>query len=93
MTRGFGETTATDGRRVEARRQGLLVFNNQPLAQVVTEINRYRRGQIVLMNDDIGRLSLDATFRLDRIDEAVPKITHLFGLKIRTLPGNVVLLS
>jgi transmembrane sensor len=91
--RGFGETTATDGRRVEAWRQGLLVFNNQPLAQVVTEINRYRRGRIVLMNDDIGRLSLDATFRLDRIDEAVPKITHLFGLKIRTLPGNVVLLS
>lgn len=90
---GLGDIAATDGRAVEAWRQGLLVFDYQPLSQVVPEINRYRPGRIVLMNEAIGRLPLDATFRLDRIDEVVPKIAYLFNLKVRTLPGGVVLLS
>ena len=90
---GFDEVAATDGRVVEAWRRGLLVFDNQPLSQVIPEINRYRRGRIVLMNDRIGRLPLDATFRLDGIDDVVPKIAHLFNLKVRTFPGGVVLLS
>ncbi|WP_322516789.1 FecR domain-containing protein [Rhodopseudomonas palustris] len=90
---GLGVLAATDGRVVGAWRQGLLVFENQPLAQVIPEINRYRRGRIVLTSDRVARLPLDATFRLDRIDEVVPKLAHLFGLKVRALPGGVVFLS
>lgn len=84
---------ATDTSAVEAWRRGLLVFENQPLSEVIDEINRYRRGRIILLNADLGRLPLDATFRLDRIDEAVPKIAHVFGAKVRSLPGGVVFLS
>jgi transmembrane sensor len=91
--RGLHDVASADGQVVEAWRRGLLVFDNKPLSQVIPEINRYRRGRIVLINEEIGRLSLDATFRLDRIDEVVPKIADIFSLKIRTLPGGVVLLS
>ena len=90
---GFGNVKPSDSRSVDAWRRGLLVFENQPLAQVVSEINRYRRGRIVLTSARIGHLPLDATFRLDRIEEVVPKLAHLFSLKVRTLPGGVVLLS
>ncbi len=90
---GLGDMAATDGRVVEAWRQGLLVFENKPLSEVVPEINRYRRGRIVLMNDRIGRLPLDATFRLDHIEEVVPKLAYLFSLKVRLLPGGLVFLS
>jgi len=89
----LGTVKPSGSRAVDAWRQGLLVFENQPLAQVVSEINRYRRGRIVLTSTRIGQLPLDATFRLDRIDEVVPKLAHLFSLKVRTLPGGVVLLS
>ncbi len=89
----IGSVMTADGRIVEAWRRGLLVFENQPLSQVVTEINRYRRGRVVLANANIGRLPLDATFRLDRIEDAVPKIARLFDLKLRSLPGGLVLLS
>jgi transmembrane sensor len=92
-TRGLNDIAVADGQVVEAWRRGLLVFDNKPLSQVIPEINRYRRGRIVLINEEIGRLSLDATFRLDRIDEVVPKIADIFSLKIRTLPGGVVLLT
>jgi transmembrane sensor len=91
--RGLGNIADSNTRLVEAWRRGLLVFDNHPLSQVVSELNRYRRGRVVLMNDEIGRLPLDATFRLDRIDEIVPKITQLFGLTARSLPGGVVFLS
>jgi transmembrane sensor len=90
---GLSNVKPSESRAVDAWRQGLLVFENQPLAHVVSEINRYRRGRIVLTSARIGGLPLDATFRLDRIDEVVPKLTHLFSLKVRTLPGGVVLLS
>lgn len=90
---GLGHVIETDPRVIEAWRKGLLVFDNQPLSLVIPEINRYRRGRIVLLNEEIGRLPLDATFRLDRIDEVVPKIAHIFDLKVRTLPGGLVLLG
>jgi transmembrane sensor len=90
---GLGPIGQADGRIVQAWRQGLLLFDDQPLSQVIPEINRYRRGRIILMNDEIGRLPLDATFQIDRIDEIVPKIARIFGLKARTLPGGLVLLS
>jgi transmembrane sensor len=91
--RGLNDVAAADGQVVEAWRRGLLIFDNKPLSQVIPEINRYRRGRIVLINEEVGRLPLDATFRLDRIDEVVPKIADIFSLKTRTLPGGVVLLS
>lgn len=90
---GLGAISATDGGVVAAWRRGQLVFEDQPLSQVVREINRYRPGRIVLMSDDVGRLPLDATFRLDRIDDAVAKIARIFNLTVTTLPGGVVLLS
>lgn len=91
--RGLGAILPSDGRVVEAWRKGLLVFENKPLADVIAEINRYRRGWIVLTSARAGHLPLDATFRLDRIDEVVPKLAQFFGLKARTLPGGVVLLG
>jgi transmembrane sensor len=60
---------------------------------VIAEINRYRRGKIILMDANLGRLPLDATFRLDRIEEAVDKIAHVFGARVKALPGGIVLLG
>jgi transmembrane sensor len=91
--RDLSSVGAVDPGSVEDWRHGLLVFKNRPLAQVVEEINRYRRGRIILLNAELGRLPLDATFRLDRIDEAVPKIAHVFDAEVRSFPGGLVFLS
>jgi transmembrane sensor len=90
---GLGTVAGVDAAAVDAWRRGFLVFENTPVTDVVAEINRYRRGRIILMDSALGRLPLDATFRLDRIDEAVPKIAHVFGAKMRALPGGIVLLG
>jgi transmembrane sensor len=91
--RGLSAIAAVDAAVVDAWRRGLLVFENVPVTQVIAEINRYRRGKIILMDASLGRLPLDASFRLDRIDEAVDKIAHVFGARVKSLPGGIVLLG
>lgn len=90
---GMSDVTNADADSVTAWERGVLVFRNDPLAHVVEEINRYRPGRIILMNEELGRKSVLATFRLDRIDEAVPRLQAAFGVKTRNLPGGIVLVS
>lgn len=82
-----------DGQKATAWRQGLLIFEGAPLAEVVDRINLYRSGRIVLINSSIGALPVNAVFHTDRIEDAVPQIEQLLNLRTRHLAGGVVLMS
>jgi transmembrane sensor len=90
---GLTPPTVADPDTVTAWQRGLLVFRNDPLARVIDELNRYRPGKIILMNEEFGRQSVLAAFRIDRIDEFVSRLQTVFGLKARSFPGGIVLLS
>jgi transmembrane sensor len=90
---GLGATVAVDPAVVTAWRSGFLVFHDAPLSEVIAEVNRYRRGRIVLVNAALGRRLVNARFRLDRIDDIVTKLTNAFGATATTLPAGVVILS
>jgi len=89
----LGSAMAADSDVVTAWQRGLLVFRDDPLARVIEEVNRYRPGKIILMNEELGRRSVLATFRVDRIEEVVPRLQAVFNLRARTLPGGIVLLT
>jgi transmembrane sensor len=72
--------------------QGLLIFRNDPLQRIVTELNRYRRGRILLFGD-IGRIPVFATFRIDDIERAPGRLAAMFDLPIKYLPAGFVLLG
>jgi transmembrane sensor len=91
--RGLRAVSNVDTGTIEAWRQGLLIFEEIPLSRVIFEINRYRHGRIILTNAALGTLPVDATFRLDRIDEAASRLADVFDVKIRSLPGGIVLLG
>jgi transmembrane sensor len=78
---------------VTAWREGLLVFRNDPLLRVIDEVNRYRPGRIIVMNPELGRKLIFASFRLDQLDEVVTRVEKVFGARVRTLPGGIVVLS
>ncbi|QYJ19966.1 DUF4880 domain-containing protein [Achromobacter sp. ES-001] len=84
---------AVDTAVVTAWRQGWLVFNQQPLAQVVDELNRYRRGRLVLMNDQLGKRLVQARFSLAQVADAERLIRDAYGARVTHLPAGVVLLS
>jgi transmembrane sensor len=91
--RGLGSVTATDPDVVTAWRQGDLIFEGMPVAQVVAEINRYRSDRIILMNEKIGRRLLTARLRTTETDKIVIQIVHIFGATARPLPGGIIVLT
>ncbi len=91
--RGLGSAAAADSTVVTAWQRGLLIFRDVPLAEVVEEVNRYRPGRILLLNDALAERKVVAGFRLDQINDVVNYIEQAFGAKMRSLPGGVVLLS
>jgi transmembrane sensor len=74
-------------------RDNLLIFRDKPLVAVVSEVNRYRPGKIVVMNSELGQRLVNGTFQTDKLDDFVAQVRQLFGADVRSLPGGIVLLS
>lgn len=91
--RGLGAVQQIDPAETSAWRQGSLVFRNTPLAEVVAEINRYRRGRVVLLDGARGASALSGRFEIRDTDKVLVQIEKAFGLSATHLPGNVVVLA
>jgi transmembrane sensor len=78
---------------VSAWRRGQLVFNQARLVDVVAEINRYRSGRVVLMNDAARDNRVTGRFRIATLDAALSQLENTFDLNARSLPGGLLLLS
>ncbi|KAG0925779.1 hypothetical protein G6F31_018622 [Rhizopus arrhizus] len=61
--------------------------------QVVAELNRYRRGRLGLMHDQLGRRLVQARFSLAQVADAERLIRDAYGAHVTRLPAGVVLLS
>lgn len=92
---GQGLTTVTtiDLAQVSAWQQGVLIFQYAPLRDVVSEVNRYRPGRIMLMNAELGRRLVNGRFRTDNIDSVLTVFQQIFSARLTRLPGGIVLLS
>lgn len=89
----LGKIVSVDPQKAESWRRGLLIFTNEPLSQVVNEINRYRSGKIILANSDLRSIPVNAVFQLDRMDRALSQIREVADARETVLPGGVVVLS
>ncbi len=78
---------------VSAWRKGMLVFRQTPLTDVIEEINRYRRGRVVLMNASLAHQPVSGSFDITLLDVAVAQLQRTFDLSARSLPGGLVVLS
>lgn len=76
-----------------AWREGMLVFRDTPLADVINEVNRYRAGRIVLLDSALGRRTVNARFELNRLDTVMSQIRHVFKAPVKTFPGGFVLVG
>lgn len=69
--------------------RGFLVFNATPLAQAITEINRYSTRKLHLADPSLGNLQLSGSFRLgdaaataDALPYVLPVTVHSKGTEI-----------
>ncbi|MEQ1486489.1 FecR family protein [Methyloglobulus sp.] len=51
----------------KAWQRGKLIFRDQPLTEVVAELNRYSQARIVLKGDSIGKLRVSGVFPIDAL--------------------------
>ena len=89
----MSDTVTIDPAVEAAWQEGLLIFRYTPLPKVVEEVNRYRSGRIFIVNAELNAHLINGRFHIDRIDEVLVQIEQAFGVKAKTLPGGIVLLS
>nr|WP_283812753.1 DUF4880 domain-containing protein [Bradyrhizobium tropiciagri] len=90
---GLQPSRPVDASQVTAWQTGLLIFRDRPLANAVDEVNRYRSGKIIITSTELKRRLVNGTFQLDKLDSFVAQVEQLFGARITSLPGGVVLMS
>lgn len=88
-----GGVARIDTEMVSAWRQGMLVFHQTRLADALEEINRYRPGRVLLMNDAARNKPVSGRFATASLDLALWQLQEAFGLRARSLPGGLLVLS
>jgi transmembrane sensor len=91
--RGIAAAVAVNPDTALAWRNRVLIYDNQPLAQVVADINRYRPGRIVITDRALGERRVHARFTLDQMADVATLIQDAYGAHATHLPGGWVLLS
>ncbi|MDH6269595.1 transmembrane sensor [Rhizobium sp. SG_E_25_P2] len=89
---GLGKVQEKDVELAAAWRQGKLVFDRVPLADVVAELNRYRRGRIVIANPTLANRTVSGVFETRDLGRALATITHELGIVSASVPPLVTLL-
>ena len=90
---GLAAPMSVDPAEVTAWRDGMLIFHDAPLRNVVTEINRYRSGKVMVTNAELERRLVNGRFRIDNVDGILTMFQQIFGAKAGHRPGGLVLQS
>lgn len=91
--RSLGEVALVDPAALSAWRDGILVFRQTPLTKVIAEINRYRPGRVVLLDQNVGKREVSGRFGIHTLDTVLLQIQHTYQLHARTLPGGLLVLT
>ncbi|PLR25648.1 hypothetical protein SGCZBJ_10505 [Caulobacter zeae] len=80
-----------DPAAVDAWRQGRLVVYHRPLAEVVDEIGRYRRGKVFVRGQALAARPVSGVFDVARPDAAIDALAASLDLRTARLGGFVLL--
>tara|TARA_B100000678_G_scaffold161768_1_gene135195 strand:- start:420 stop:1397 length:978 start_codon:yes stop_codon:yes gene_type:complete len=75
-----------------AWREGLLTFDQAPLAQVVAEFNRYNGSRLVVTDAEAARIPIGGSFQASSADSFVRLLHDAYGLRIER-DDNMVRIS
>lgn len=90
--RGLGSAERVDVADLMAWRAGRLIFDNMPLAQVMSRIERHHRGRIVLLGSELGRRRVTGNVTLRDSRAALAALQSSVGFSITAL-GPVTFIS
>ena len=88
----FGKVNAANVFEALAWQRGQLIFTQQPLQQVIAEINRYHPGKIVLMNPALKQRVVSGVFDTTDPNAAIDALKATLKLTVLNFSGRLVLL-
>lgn len=87
------QLASTDSASIAAWRSGALLLRDMPLSRAIAEIGRYRSAPIFTLGDlDAGK-PVSGVYRTDRPDDALATIAVMRQLRVRTLPGGILVVQ
>ncbi|TNM61903.1 FecR family protein [Aliirhizobium smilacinae] len=89
---GIRAATQIDIETVQAWRSNRLVFEDVPLRQVITEIERYRRGRILLADSTIGDIPITAVFDTAQMDSVLVNMAETLPVKVINARGYLAVI-
>ncbi|MDA5192839.1 FecR family protein [Govanella unica] len=82
-----------DVARLTSWRQGSLDLTGFTLEEAVTEVNRYSTKRIIIGDDSIRKLPLNAVFNIHDLDRFVPSIERLLPVKVASRTDETIVLT
>ena len=76
-----------------AWRDGMLMFDNDPLDFVIAEINRYTKVKIMITDSTIRDMRFGGYFRIGDVPVILATMEENYGLKVDRIADNLVYLS
>lgn len=89
----LGAVKMVDAEAVTGWRRGELVFRDEPLENVVSELNRYRKGMVAIASRAAAERRVTGLFYLDRLDEALDHMQRALRIPMRRMSPYFVLLG
>jgi len=89
----LGKAMPQNLQNIDSWRRHRLIFEDRPLEEVVAALNRYRSWPIMLLGERVKSLSVTGLFDTQDPDSALQAIEETLNIKIRRLPGGLVLLT
>jgi transmembrane sensor len=77
--------------RVTAWERGRVEFDETPLEDATTEMNRYTATRVIVPDAEVAQLRIGGVFRAGDSDEFVKIVTAAFGLRAERNGGDIVL--
>ena len=90
---GAPQVSHVDIERVTAWERGEIVFDNEPLANVVQRMNRYGPRHIIIDDDSTGDLRISGVFHEGDVDGFVSTISAYLSVRAHERPDGTVVLS
>ena len=88
---GLGAPQQADQGVIEAWRKDRIVFEDVPLRRVLSELERYRRGRIVLVDESIGNIPVTAIFETRQTEQALRTIAETLPIRVLNAAGFVAI--
>jgi len=88
---GFDRPARLDAATELAWVQGRLIFENQPVSQVLAELRRYYPGWIINNNPQLASVAVTGNYRLDQPLDAVRSLAHITCARLQEFPALVIL--